>query len=142
MLLKRLDELWVFKTNQVTCLDIQKEYIIYYDMTGIHKYLLFVLKTKQKYIWRHLCMKIYNGGKRYADSRSLVWESMVQLLLLIGIPWFGIHLFNYFYWKSAVILLNHPFHSRRTHTDILSSNGKVSRSCKINHQGYLHICHF
>ena len=38
-LLKRLDELLVFKTNQVTCLDTQKEYKIYH-MTGIHKYLL------------------------------------------------------------------------------------------------------
>lgn len=37
VLLKRLDELLVFKTNQVTCLDIQKEYKIYY-MTGIHKF--------------------------------------------------------------------------------------------------------
>lgn len=41
VLLKRLDELLVFKSNQVTCLDIQKEHKIYY-MTGIPKYLLCV----------------------------------------------------------------------------------------------------
>lgn len=51
-LLKRLDKLLVFKTNQVTCLDIQKEYTIYY-MTGIHKFkqTVFLLKTKGKYVF-------------------------------------------------------------------------------------------
>lgn len=129
MLLKRLDELLVFKTNQVTCLDIQKECKIYY-MTGIHKYLLCSKNKAQTYLetflheniqwWQEMCRRL-----------KLVWDSMVQLLLLIGIIWFGIQSFNCFYGKSAVILLNHPFYSRRrTHIDILPSNLKVSRSCK------------
>lgn len=65
VLLKRLNELLSVKTTQMTCLDIQK-YII-----GIHKFKInCVPNTKGKYIWRHLCLKIYaicNGSQGFAD---------------------------------------------------------------------------